>query len=298
MRTSGRGDGSSNPVLLLFGMIFLLLPVPFIWLHIVTPSDGARLSRGSQLFTDRGVIVSPYKMDAGLLQEGDVVLAVDGISIEAWSWGLISPGPKLTKRQVNQTVKYTVLRDGESMDLVVRLVKLPLLDILSAHWSIIFFFLVSQALMGFVYLRRPGDPAARALFLWAFIGSSAYAWSFFLQVSDLLNPVGFWLFQLSATGQWLFFWAASLYGSLVYPKPLLHLRHPRLWAVTLYFSPFIIFAIYLAWQWKTASNILVWWDRWGTGQNLIAVLYALSCLISMVLQYATSRLESERVKIR
>jgi hypothetical protein len=79
---TGSGFHRYHLDLLLFGLVCLILSAVFIWLHVSTPSDGVRLSRGPQLFTRQGVIVSPYESGQGPLREGDQVTAVEGISME------------------------------------------------------------------------------------------------------------------------------------------------------------------------------------------------------------------------
>ena len=282
----------------LFALFCLLLPVLFIGLHLTTPSDGARLSSGLKLYTDLGVVVSPYTAGQGLLQEGDVISAVDGVPMQVWLRGLgklFSPGLRL---QAGQHLLYTLVRDGRTLQVSIPLGKLPLAAILRDYWSVILFFLVSQLVAGFVFIRRPDDPAARAFFIWAFSGSHTYTWAFFLQISDFLNPVGFWLFHLAATGLWLVFWASVVHMVFVFPKPLRLLRHPRRWLVLLYLSSFLIFSLYLLWQWQHTSSLSAWLDSWGTGQTLVAAIYTLPSLVLIVVQYFTSRAGVERLKTR
>lgn len=287
-----------NWLLLIFGVFCLLLPVPFIWLHIVTPSDGARLAREPMIYTEQGVVVSVYAPGLSALQDGDIVIAVDGIPIGAWVNGLIRAGPERPHWQVGQTVTYTVLRSGKAEQITLTLGRLPWRAILGEHWSVILFFLISQVIAGFVYLQRRADPAAQALFIWAFSGSHTYTWAFFLQISDLINPLGFWLFHLAATGLWLTFWAAVVHMALVFPKPIVHDQRLRQWIILFYLSPFAAFGIYLLWQWSETNSLLIWWDRWGTGQSLIAALYTLPALVLITVQYITSHSGIERIKTR
>ena len=287
-----------NRGLFLFALFCLLLPVLFIWLHLITPSDEARLSSGLIIYTDQGVVVSPYESGQGLLQEGDVISAVDGVPMQVWLRSLGLPGSSGLSLQPGQTILYTVLRKGELLDLKIPLGTLPLAAILREHWSVILFFMVSQVVAGFVYLRRPEDLSARAFFIWAFSGSHTYTWAFFLQISDLLNPVGFWLFHLAATGLWLVFWASVVHMVFVFPKPLVHLHHPRRWLVLLYLSSFIFFSLYLLWQWQLTSSLSGWLDSWSTGQTLVAAIFTLPSLVLIVIQYFTSRSEIERLKTR
>jgi hypothetical protein len=291
-------DPRLHRILLLFGLLCVLLPLPFIWLHIATPSDGARLTREPVIFTEHGIIVAPYAIGSSLLREGDIVTAVDGIPVETLVRELVGAGPARPRWQAGETVRYTLLRDGVLQDVAIPLGALPLRAILRDHWSVILFILVSQVVAGLVYLQRREDPAARAFFIWAFSGSHTYTWAFYLQISDFIDPVGFWLFHLAATGLWLVFWAAVVHMTLVFPKPLIPFHHRTKWVFLLYSSSFLVFTAYLVWQWRNTPNLLLWWDHWGTGQSLVAALYTLPGLVFITLQYRTSRSEIEHIKTR
>jgi hypothetical protein len=276
----------------------LLLPAVFIRLHLAIPSDGARLSRQETIFSADGAVVSPYRQGSSLLKEGDVVMAVNGVNLLTWSQGLIHFGKDRQTWQERTSAQYTVQRNGQITRLDIPLARLPLGAILSEHWSLFAFFLAAQVLAAFVYWNKPNDPAARVFFIWAFSGSHTYTWAFFLQVSDILNPAGFWLFHFAATGLWLVFWAALAHMVMVFPKPLFRFSLSPRWIFLLYLSPFVIFATYLAWTWQVSANLLEWLNSWGTGQTLIAVVYILPSLVFTRLQYATAHIESERIKHR
>ncbi len=67
---------------LLVSAFLIFLAVTFLWLHLVTPSDGARLQPGEAVWQEEGVIVTPLVDQPEGLQKGDVVLAVNGQSLE------------------------------------------------------------------------------------------------------------------------------------------------------------------------------------------------------------------------
>jgi hypothetical protein len=70
----------------------ILLPFPaFIWLHLVTPSDGARLAPGAFAWHPEGVVVTTLVDRPDGLRTGDVVVAVDGRSLNAWADALTDP---------------------------------------------------------------------------------------------------------------------------------------------------------------------------------------------------------------
>src|SRR5439155_13915945 len=114
--------------------------------------------------------------------------------------GLFAPGVVRPQWHIGQTITYTILRDGRSLDVPVTLGLYPLGAILIIEWSTILYALVFLLVAVFVFLLRPDDRAARVQLL---IGSSmmgATTWSLGLQVGDLVNGTGFWLFKAATFG--------------------------------------------------------------------------------------------------
>lgn len=294
----GENSKSSLLGLSIFAVVCLLLPASFIALHLTTPSDGARLSSGENIFTPLGAIVSPYSPSDSPIQEDDIVIAVDKVPMEKWAVDLFEIGVSRPERQFDQTLTYSVLRGDKTLDAEVTLGRLPLGSILSSHWGAILFAFVSQLLALFVILRRPADPASRALFIWAMSGSHTYAWSFFLQVSDIVGGIGFWLFRLSTPGLWLIYWPAALQMAFVFPKPLpVVRRYPRL-IPGFYVLSYLIFLVYLLVTWPGSINMLDWLNKWVPAETLVAGFFLFIVLLTMIWQYRTSRTYTERAKIR
>src|SRR5215470_16113962 len=103
------------------------LGVAFVWLHLATPSDGARLDPGQQVaWRPDGVVVTPLRTQPGGLRTGDVVVAVAGRSLESWAQALLDPSVGRPNWHVGQTVTYTVLRVGVPTDVSVILAAYPL----------------------------------------------------------------------------------------------------------------------------------------------------------------------------
>ena len=75
-----------------FSIIAVSLGAAFLLLHMTSPSDGARLAPGEPDWRPDGVIVTPIKEQSTGLQQGDVVVAVEGSSIESWTQALLEPG--------------------------------------------------------------------------------------------------------------------------------------------------------------------------------------------------------------
>src|SRR5206468_3016560 len=82
----------------------------FLGLHLVTPSDGARLPPGASRSAEPGWLLQPLR--PGSLRAGDRLLAVDGRSLAALAeelggWPLDGP-----RYAFGQTVRYTIERAG------------------------------------------------------------------------------------------------------------------------------------------------------------------------------------------
>lgn len=283
---------------LLLGGFFLALAAAFLSWHLDLPSDGARLEPGEQVWKPNGILVTPLEDGRNPLRPGDIVIAVDGRTMEAWAEAIFQPGFAQWAPTIGRTLTYTVLRDGRRIDLTLSPVPYPLQAILARNWSTLLFTFFTQLVMTIVFFLRPHDRPARTLFLWAFSLSHTYAWALGLQVPDILNGVGFWLYQVSASGAWLVFWSAGLEFVLVYPRihPLLE-RRP--WLVPLnYLSSFLIFLIYLLFTLIVSPTRLNWLGTWILGNWLVATLFIVLSMYFVFDGYHSTRDSTARKKVR
>jgi hypothetical protein len=182
------------PFLLITG-ILIALPIAFLWLHLTTPFDGGRLMPDSFPITEEGLRVTPPQALPGGLQAGDVVTAVEGQSIEWWAEALFTGEAPRPPWETNPNLRYTVLRNGQEIDVVINPTSYPLGAILRSNWGLIAFGVVFLLVAGYVLIQRPQLLAARVLFLTAASVFSASTWSLGLQVTDFLDSRGFWLYQ-------------------------------------------------------------------------------------------------------
>jgi len=223
---------------------------------------------------------------------------VEGVPVKAWVEKLLSIRAERPTWRLGDTLEYQVLRDGRSLVVEVPLAPLPWRAIIQSHWGALLFAFVSQVVAGFVYLRRREDPAARALFVWAFSGSHVYAWSVFLQAGDIVGGTGFWLFRLSTPLLWLVYWPASTHVALVFPRPLSIVRYRPFVIPALYISSFTIFSLVLAYNWTRADGLLAWMNTWGPVDNLIAAIYLAATMVAIVFQNRRPLTILERRQIR
>ncbi len=276
----------------------VLLGVAFLLLQLTSPSDGARLDPSQPAWRSDGIIVTPLQEQPGGLRQGDEVVAVAGSSMESWARALFQPGAPRPHWQFGQTVTYTIVRSGQHLDVPVTLGHYPLAAILIHEWSTVLFALVFLCVAAFVFLLRPDDRAARVQLLIAASITGATTWSLGLQVGDLVNGVGFWLYIATTFGVYTLFWVGLLHFALVFPQP-----HPvvvkRPWVIPLiYIVPYALSFAYFAGVWPGTASTLDWIGSWGTIESVLPAIYLVLTIVIVIWGYRTLRTTADRQKIR
>jgi hypothetical protein len=283
---------------LLIAGIFLALTGAYVVWHLRSFSDGARLEPGEQSWTSEGVIVAPLSETSNGLRRGDVVIAVDGRSMEFWARAVFDPGVERPARTADSAPVYTLLRDGLYIELTVPATPYPLGSIIAKNWSTILLVIFTQLVITLVFFVKPFDRAPRVLFLWAWSFSHTYVWSMGLTVPDLVDGTGFWLYQLGAVGMWLIFWSAELEFALVLIREHPFLQKYRWARHTIYLSTFALWFGYLVIVGATSANALNWLGRWLSGNWLIALGLQIPAAFFTAREYRASRDASARRKVR
>lgn len=279
----------ANLGVLLLGACMLGLTLIFAVLHITGPSDGARLEPDGPVWSRTGVAVTPLERHAtGGLQQGDIVVAVAGRSVEGWARLLADPAATRSQWHVGDVLTFTVLRAGHAIEVPVTLRPYPIGAILREDWGSLVFALAFALIAAFVFLRRPTDRAARSMFLAACCLLSAQTWSIGLQVSDLVDATGFWLYHITALGAYTIFWAALLHFALLFPHP--HPLAARRWLVpAMYAIPAVYGAAYLITMRITSYDTLEWIGTWTPGQGIIGIVYFAATLLIVLDTFRISR---------
>jgi hypothetical protein len=282
---------------LAFGAVCLLLPALFLAYQLRTPSDGSRFSKAPNSVTEEGIYIHPMQSDSDL-QEGDLVVGIEGRSLESWAEQSKFFQGRNAVWIKGEQVTYQVIRNGERLDTPVTLSGQPVRSIISENWGVLIYTVILQLVATFVIARRSHDPAARALFIWAFTSSHFYLWSFYLQYYDLVNGYGYWFYQLPATFLWLASWSAAFHLALVFPAPLpLVQRKPRLIRFA-YLSTFVIFFLWVGISRLVVSNALMRIMMWWRGEFVAAIIIFFPAMITMIAQYTRFRQGSEHAKIK
>jgi hypothetical protein len=278
-------------VLVISGLA-LALGVAFVWLHLVGPSDGARLEPGQQTWIPAGVVVTPLERHPGGLEPGDVIVAIDGRSLEAWKAGLFALNAPHPQWHVGQTIMYTVQRGGHLLNVSITLGHYPWRELIQADWSLLLYFLVFALVGIYVFLRRPADPATRVLFLATSTNLAAEGvWSLGLQVSDMSGALGFWLATVLALVVTPVCWAAFLHFVLLFPR-----LHPvlcgRRWIIpSLYISSFLGNLAYLAVAPALAPGTLDWIEPWNSGSGAV-ILVDMALIVLVLWSNVRARLDA------
>ncbi len=277
--------------------IFALCGV-FLWVYLTSPSDGTRVDPGESAWQRNGVKVLPLAPQPQGPRAGDIVVAIDGRSMESWSSSLFHPSATPPHLAFGQRVVYTVLRGNRRLDVPVRLGAYPLGAMLGKSWGMLIFVGVFELVGLFVYVRRPAEAAARVLFFSASCLLGASAWLFGLQVINLTGGASFWLYSITVLGIYLLFWSSLLHFSLAFPHPSA-LTRARPWLVPLvYVLPFVVYPVYLGVTRALAPSTLAWLGLWEPGEVTIGVIYVALAVITMTWTYRTYTDLATQRKIR
>lgn len=241
--------------------------------HVTGPSDGARLEPSAQVWQASGVVVTPLVEQPDGLRAGDVVTAVGGRSLEEWARVLLDPTVARPRWQIGQAVVYTVLRDGRTHHVSVRLGRYPAGAIVRREWAAMLFALVFMLVAGFVFLRRSDAPPARALLVAASGITSATSWSFGLTVRDLVDGIGFWLFTLSTVGAYVLLYAGALHLTMVFPHRWQATARHRWIIPTVYAAPYVGMGIFMAATRIQTPTTLAWIGSLDDAVRVTVLIY-------------------------
>jgi len=231
-------------------VVFVVVVVPPVaWLVLArgtSAADGTMTypgdwsASGAQLLEATGArTLGPGTCD-GPLQKDDVVTQIEGRTIQAWvDRKVIRPVP-------DGRVTYTVEQQGETCRVELLLGPYPWADRVWAHALLFPLVLVLWAIGTFVFLKRPRDWAAQALFAMAvLLPWGATSWPFGTQVIDLAEGPRLWPFVAGDIANALL-WGAVLHFALSFPRPVPPLRRRPARLTLVYATPFVLYLGQLA----------------------------------------------------
>jgi two-component system NarL family sensor kinase len=174
------------------------------------------------------------------LESGDNVLAINGRPLREW----LTSGAIEHVRKGDSLV-YSVARGRRVEHVQVILGDYPLRSVLPSAGGAALLLVTTFLVAVVVVLRRPRDPAARALFaIPVLLSMGGTSWPFGPQIVDLIRPHGHVAYLGGGVANALV-WGAVLHLALVLPGPLQLVRR-RPWLIPLgYGLPFVLYAAYL-----------------------------------------------------
>ncbi len=275
------------------GMGMLAVAAIFIGYRVSMPYDGANGAYVTSGWSARGLEVGAS--DSTTLRQGDVVVSVNGVELDAWLRGSTAR-PAL---HVEDTLHYGVLRDGELTGVDVRLVGYPLLGVLLANWGTLLWLVLMIGVAGYLFVRRPHEAATRALLILsaAILGSSV-PWMLGVGPPDLVaGAIGPALYLTSSYLLFTVFWAAMLHFALVFPRPFAAGPRQR-WLVTAaYLVPIGSQVAWASASLPGSGSLVAWVGGWNSGQLLLVPAVLLGVMALIALQWRRSA-GDERLRLR
>jgi hypothetical protein len=204
---------------LAFVILVLLYDIATLAYHFTLPTDGWMVNEATEV----GFNYTENLMGAPSgLQPGDTVIAVEGYRADDW---LNFPSSLQQAWQVGATIEYTVIRDGQEMQVPVTLIhwqfekwlraKLrepyELANLLAGYFML--------ALAAFVFLRRPGNPTAQAFLLFIVVLAANLASTLPSGWSGLIAPYARSGLFISNVVLLTIFTYAIIRFALVFPHP-------------------------------------------------------------------------------
>ena len=274
----------------LTGLLIVLLgaALAFEAYRLVTPSDGTDIAFSGNPYSTDGVIVRPPRGDAGAtpIQAGDRVAAMMGRSIEGWASLLLDPTAARPVIIDGDPIRYAVERDGGTIELAVTAQRFDSIAALAEDWGVVVLALSMQIVGVYLFARRPGESAARALLV---IGTGMFAstvpWALGLQVTDLATASGFWLYALTAGVAYSLFWCGSLHLALVFPRPHRVVQRPVALVTIAYLLPLGALLVLIVGAGVTSGRVLPAASAWILGQSVFQLVVVVATVALMAYSY-------------
>lgn len=271
-------------------VLVLLLAGTLAALRVTRPSDGARLRFEDLPWRAAGLMVTPLVNDPAGLLPRDLVIAVDGRSLLVLAHEQPLSGARLVHWHIDQAVSYTVIRNGHTIVLPIRLQDYPLRGLLKQLWGTIVALLVALVIASFVFAKQPRDQGARTLFASISAVFTINLWTLSPQVSDLLDPAVFWLAMVTPVAGILLLYNAALRYWLGLPNadtPHANWLHAALCAV-------LIAAYSVVVLWPGSASAIERIGRPAQVTMVLAAIYATSTLAATLVTYRTTDTAARR----
>lgn len=283
------------PILLVVAAVL----APLAWVPVARMSavgDGTATNPTAPPWTAaEGVGLARVTGQPGDLRPQDRIIAVDGVPLETWVAD--RPGRSYS---TGQRVTYQVRRPGSTapIEVPVTLIPYPFTKIATERALSIPLLVLMLAVASFVFLNRPHDRAARALFgLAALLPLGMTEFPLATQVIDLANGPRVWPTVVGNVANALV-WGALLHFVLVFPEARGILKRRQWMILAAYALPFLLHAVFIAITLPFADSDL---ERLGRLVPVsVAAGHVFPFLIAAVAvaQYRAARDQASRQRLR
>lgn len=277
---------------LALSIVMLSLAAIRVWRVVAQPSDGARLDYGDSpvIWTREGVVIVPIESQPDGLHRNDIVTALDGQRLENWARLFFQPALTDTQFDFNQTVAYTILRNGHTLNRAITLGAFPLGSFLAQQWGNLLFILPALAIAGFVFARRPNELAAQLfLLLVTCLSSAGVIWVLGTGVPEFAAPFDFWFFRLTSYGLALLLPGLTLHFALIFPRPHPFLTRYRFIVPLGYAMPYLVLALRLGAMPRGEGQWLEWLGGWAMASDRVTFGYLGLAILGLVSNYRNIR---------
>lgn len=262
---------------------------------VAGPSTGTAIPAGPAGFMADALGVAPLPGASTPLRDGDVVVAIDGRSVEDWAIGLGDVGSGKLRVAIGDVETLAVRRGGAPTDLEVPLGAYPIFAVVASAWGTLAFVFALLAVSVFVFWRRPTTPAAGALLL-AGVGGAGSTPAYLMGVDPIDLATGsFVLGWIAIAGVYLLLWSGLLDFLLVFPRPLGAVARRPILRLVPYLAVFGGYLAALAIEAGRSASALSWLGASGELTLLPALVCLLAAPLALVLRWRRGPLEDRPV---
>ena len=196
--------------------------VLFVGLRLVTPGDGTQVPLVTWAWTRAGVLVQAPP--GGMLQDRDLVTAIDGVAL-----GGTQPGWRAPTYRPGDRLAYQVIRGRPTALVPVPLRRAEVADRLLQAWGTVLFMVTLFVMVTYLYARRPGAATGALLVLGSGLLSSNLAYELGVSAVDARGGPVLWLYLFNTQVVYVMGWVGAAAFVALFPRPWPPLtRHRRL----------------------------------------------------------------------
>jgi signal transduction histidine kinase len=273
-------------VLLLVGTAALIV------LRAIAPSDGTVVDAGDSALPGGQVVVQSVTSDNGL-RPGDRIVAIGGRPLA--SVGV--PGSARAGR-IGDVLDYQIVRDGQDLTVPVRLHAFPFLRQLADNWPTLLVEFALLTVSGFLFLRRPDQPAVHAAVIATAAAVFTGAGSGYphLEAYDLIAGLQFWRWTIGEL-TYALLWGMILHFAIAFPT-LPRRPHLRRWLALGYAGPLLMHLCLVGFALLSGRTGLALLGVVASPALAAQLLYPAIVLVVLIVKYRTTADPSVRRRLR